>query len=138
MNWNSCCSALEQAVKNLNLGYDLAFENMAYDTKPGTPFIRVVFTHVNSEKITMGTHGIIETLGIMTLGLNFPAGAGGGLTTSTADTIADTFLPGTAFLIAPNEYAICDRFSFGHNEPSSDPAWWVLPLSVYFHAYHNT
>jgi hypothetical protein len=134
MNWNVIESAMEQQLASLNLGLAIVAENVAHEPPPGVPYIGVTHYHVDSEKIATG---VTETAGITLFMIFFPAGTGPGSATSLADRLADGFLQGTS-LPAGNGYVVMQKLSLGHKEPSVDPAWWALPLSVYYTAYHTT
>lgn len=136
MNWAVIQQAIEVKLKNLNLGLEFAWENVTYSTKPGVPFMRVVHIPVSTEKLTLGSTGVMDTEGIMVVGLNYPAGIGSGAALAKADAIAAAFLPGTSFPAGSGNVVVRSTTLEG-KEPSSQPDWWVLPVLVHYNAYHN-
>ena len=136
MNWAGIQQALETKVKQLNLGLEFAWENVSYDPKPGVPYMRVIHVPVKTEKMNVGTNGVMDTEGIMVLGLNYPAGVGGGAAMSKADTIAAAFIPGTSFAAGSGDVVVRST-TMEAKERASNPDWWVLPVLIHYNAYHT-
>ena len=136
MNWAAIQQALETRLAGLSLGLEFAWENSSYNSKPGVSYARVVHVPVNTEKLTIGTHGVMGTDGIMVVGVNFPAGIGSGAALTKADAIAAAFLPGTS-IAAGSGTVVFSKTEMETKEPSSQPDWWVLPILVHYTAMHN-
>lgn len=136
MNWAVIHSALETMVNNLGLGLEIAWENVVYNSKPGVPFLRVVHFPVDTSKLTIGTTGVMDTEGIMVLGLNYPAGIGSGAALTKADAIAAAFKPGNS-IAAGGGNIVVRSTTMQSKEASSMADWWVLPVLVHYNAYHD-
>lgn len=136
MKWAVIQQALETYLVGLNLGLVFAWENVVYNSTPGTPFVRVFHVPITTEKLTVGATGVMNTEGIMVLGLNYPAGIGSGAALAKADAIATAFVPGTSISAGGGDVVI-RSCTMEAKEPSSQPDWWVLPVLVHFNAYHN-
>jgi hypothetical protein len=136
MNWAAIQQAMETYLVNLDLGLEFAWENMKYNAKPGVSYLRVIHVPVNTEKLTLGTTGVMGTDGIMVVGVNYPAGIGSGAALEKADAIAAAFLPGTS-IAAGSGTIVFSKTAMETKEPSSQPDWWVLPILVHYTAMHN-
>ena len=134
MNWNAIETALEAKLRSLNLGMPIWSENVEYSNVPGQVYIAIEHYFVDSDKIATG---VMETVGVTRFIINFPAGEGPGPAAALADIVSAAFAPGTS-IPAGSGYVTMNKFSLGHKEPGVDPAWWALPLSVYYNAYHNS
>lgn len=136
MKWLKDRVALETYVDGLGLGLPIAWENSAFNPTPGTAFLRVVHIPVDTDKLTIGTAGLMDSEGIMVLGLNYPAGEGSGDALEKADAISAGFIPGSS-IAADDGYIVFSRCSLEPKEPASNPDWWVLPVMVFYNAYHH-
>lgn len=136
MNWGAIQHALETYVSGLGLGMQIAWENVMFNPAPGVAFLRVVHAPVDTEPLTVGTTGVMDTEGILVLGINFPAGIGSGAAMSKADTIASAFKPGTS-IAAGSGNIVVTKTTLSTKQLSSQPDWWTLPVLVHYNAYHN-
>lgn len=140
MNWSVIVQALEVYLETLGLGMTFAWDNVVFPPVGGAsqvdPYIRVMHLPVDTNPLTIGRHGVMDTEGILVLGLNYPAGEGSGAALSKADELAGYFQPGSS-LPAGSGHIVVSRTTVGSKEPSSQPDWWILPVTVYFNAYHN-
>lgn len=136
MNWAAIQQALETTINGLNLGLPIAWENVKFDPRPGTAFLRVLHQPIDTEKLNVGTTGVMMTSGFMVLGLNYPAGIGSGVALAKADTIAAAFKPGTSIAAGGGDIVVRST-AMEAQERSSQPDWWVVPVIVHYNAYHN-
>lgn len=136
MNWLAITQALEQYLETLGVNMPFVWDNVRYSSEPSDPFVRVAHYPVDTAPLTIGSHGVMDTEGILVLGLNFPAGEGSGAALSKADELAMHFIPGMA-VPAGGGNIVFSRTTLGNKEPSSKPDWWTLPVTVYFNAFHN-
>lgn len=136
MNWAAIQQAMETKLKLLSLGLEFAWENVVYNPRAGVPFARVIHVPVTTEKLTLGTTGVMDSEGIMVVGLNYPSGIGSGAALAKADAIAAAFIPGTSFTAGSGNVVVRST-TMEAKEPSSQPDWWVLPVLVHYNAYHN-
>ena len=136
MKWAKDRQSLETYVDGLNLGLPIAWENVSYNPVAGNPFLRVMHFPVDTDKLTIGNAGLMDSDGIMVLGLNYPAGMGSGDALENADAISAAFLVGQS-IAADDGYIVFRRCTLEPKEASSDPDWWVLPVMVFYNAYHH-
>lgn len=136
MNWSAIVQALETYVATLLPGEDIAWENVRHNSTPGTPYFRVTHTVVDTEPATIGSHGVMETEGILVVGFNYPAGRGSGASLEKADALAAGFVPGQS-ITAGSGTIIFSKSTLEHTQPSSEPDWWTRIFSVHYRAFHN-
>jgi len=136
MNWSDVVTSLETYLTTIGLELPMAYDNIKYQSVPGTPYLRVSHHPVDTTPLTLGSHGVMETVGIMILGLNYPAGSGSGAALSKADSLSLSFLPGSS-LAAGSGSIIIDKTTLGSKQPGVTPDWFTYPVTVYYKAYHN-
>lgn len=136
MNWLDIITSIEKYVADISQDWMITQENVKFNSEPGTPFIQMIHHQVGAEPLTIGKSGVMDTEGILELGLNYPAGGGSGAVYSRADMLAEFFKPGQSIAAGGGNIVIVTT-TLGSKEPSSKADYWSTPLLVHYHAYHN-
>lgn len=136
MNWLAIVTALETYTAGLDCGLQLYPENVKFNSTPGSPFIEMVHIPVNTEPLTIGSSGVMDTEGVFMLALNYPSGEGSGAAFSKADTLAQSFKPGQS-ISAGSGNIVVSKATLGTKQPSSQADWFTIPLVVHYNAFHN-
>lgn len=136
MNWGAITQALETYLQDLNFGLPYAWENVTYDCVPGQPFMRVKNLPVDTEPLTVGSHGVMETVGMFVVELHYPAGEGSGAALAMADAVSLAFVPGIS-VPAGSGWINFMKVNIGNRLPSTTPDWWTIPVMAHYNAYHN-
>lgn len=136
MNWGAITQALESYLSGLNLGLPLAWDNVEYKSVAGNPYMRVKNFPVDTEPLTIGPHGVMETVGMFVVELHYPAGEGSGAALSMADTLSAFFLPGISVPAGSGSVTFM-KVTIGNRLPATTPDWWVVPVMAHYNAFHN-
>jgi len=137
MNWSDIIIALERyTAENIGSDVELRPENVKYSSTPGIPFVTMEHIPVDTAPLTIGRTGVMDTEGILYLGLNYPSGEGSGAAFSKADALAMFFMPGQS-LVAGSGNIVISKATLGNKQPSSLADRFTIPLVVYYKAFHN-
>lgn len=121
---------------NLDSNVKLQPPNVKFGGNPSEAFVTMTHVPVDSGPLTIGNTGVLDTEGVLILGFHFPPGEGSGATLARIDQLATVLRPGLS-IPAGSGNAVVSKVTLGTREPSSQVDWFVIPLVMYYHAFHT-
>jgi hypothetical protein len=128
MPYTSIQKGLESKLNTLSGLPDVAWENVAYNSLEGVPYIVATNNYVSNTLVTMGPNGMILYKGFMTLNLWFPANGGSGPINTLKDSIITLFKAGTSLIVDGLRLMLTESGLKGTSK--NDGVWYQATIVV--------